>query len=126
MERPVLTEDGSERRGWPRAPIRRTTRIVLRSGAKFEARSFDISSSGLGVLCDQAIPKGELCAVGLTMLFADDSTFDVKVAAHVAYSVFSSDRQAFKIGLSFNQPAPALLQAIERYVGETTQVFRDS
>ena len=72
MERPVLTEDGSERRGWPRAPIRRTTRIVLRSGANFEARSFDISSSGLGVLCDQAIPKGELCAVGLTMLFADE------------------------------------------------------
>jgi PilZ domain len=106
--------------------MHRQVRVVLRNGASFDCRSFDISASGLGISCDEALPKGELCAVGFNILFGDDTTYGVKVAAHVAYSVFSSDRGGFKIGLAFHQPAPALLQAIERYLGETTQVFRES
>lgn len=125
LDRPVLT-DTPERRVAARAVMRRAARVVLRDGKNVECWTFDISASGVGVMSDVALPKGELCALGFSILFANDGTYAVKVAARIAYSVFSSDRGGFKIGLAFHQPSPALLQAIDRYVGETTQVFRES
>lgn len=125
LDRPALT-DPPERRVAARTPIRRAARVVLRDGTRFDVTTFDISSSGVGVVCEQGLAKGALCAVGFDIVFADDSQHAVKAAVVVAYSVFSAERNGFKVGLQFHQPPVPLTEAIARYMGESHEVFRSA
>ena len=114
MQRPTLT-DGSERRASPRKILRTAATVRLPDGRMFDARTIDISQSGLGFVCDLNLPARLACRVEFALV-VDGDPRRIELLGVVTHTVFSARHSRFSVGMKFAAMPPELSAAIARYV----------
>jgi hypothetical protein len=72
----------------------------------------------MGLLAQFNVPAQARCTLSFRVRFKDGTTFDATAAATVAYSVFSSDHDGFKLGVHFDEVPLPLAAALARYMNE--------
>ncbi len=114
MNRHLLT-DGSERRAAPRKVLRTNVEVRPAGSAALQARSVDISLSGMGFICGSNLPARSACQVGFTLMI-DGEPVTVALKGTVAYTVLSAQQGGFMVGLKFD-PLPAeVSKIVTRYM----------
>lgn len=96
----------------------KTALAIFENEPQAIVKTSDISVSGVGISSPvQGLPKST-CWIRLKVPenHHDNKVFDVKTK--VMYSVYSKDKQAFKIGLAFINPQPLLVELIKNYIIE--------
>jgi len=114
MHRPILTE-GPERRGAPRKVLRTAATVRLPDGRTFDARTIDISLSGLGFACDRNLPPRLACLVEFALAIEGEPR-RIEVSGAVTHTVFSAQHGLFTVGMKFATLPAELSAAIARYV----------
>jgi len=107
-----------ERRTELRKPFRARVVAAFTGGMSFELRALDVTHGGMGLLAQFNVPAQSRCTLSFRVRFKDGTTFDAMATATVAYSVFSSDHDGFKLGVHFDDIALPLAAALARYMNE--------
>ncbi len=106
---------GTERRTETRHLFRTHVQLFLPDKRVVEAKSFDLSSSGIGLVSDFNLTPETIVTVSFTLPFSNTPHFLARISAKIAYCVLSYEYGGFKIGLLFLQPGADLKSAVQRY-----------
>jgi c-di-GMP-binding flagellar brake protein YcgR len=104
-----------ERRQFERRPLR-VDALVLSGSPVFTARTFDISSGGMGIIAGVNVTCGAAYDVEFALPLKAKGALPVRCAVKVVNAVFMGSEGGFRIGLVFTQIAPNMAQAIASYV----------
>lgn len=97
---PAATPPSAESRGARRFHVDVEARVTRASGQTLSARTRDVSRTGICVVSDQAVPRGEVLAVSLVLAFAEGTFSDpLRLAARCVWS--TAIGKAFQVGAMF-------------------------
>lgn len=111
-----LGTSAPERRGLVRRAFTGTVLLRCGDGPAIECKGLDISTKGIGLMCPVNLPVKTVVEVSL--LLDKKRKHSLGLRGATAYSVFSRERNAFKVGVQFTDPSA---QAIERIVAYVNQ-----
>lgn len=91
----------SERRAFPRHPLRTQALIVLADGRLIEARTMDIGKGGMGVVLGFNTPVGSRFGIRLTLPIRPKGNALFETQVQVANCVLDGAAGGFRLGLEF-------------------------
>lgn len=110
----VLKQQVVDQRAAPRRPIHCKVKILDPKGQSINGVSFDLSTSGIGVILDFQLANGEICTI-MFAPFTHGSIKSVTVKAAVAYSMLNS--AGFRTGFRFLNISAAMTTVITSIIG---------
>ena len=82
----------------------------------FECKAFDISSSGIGMIAQFNLASGTMFAMRFGLPLRDQQIRLIQVSAVVSYSIFSSEKKGFKVGLRFSSLSVSTQAVLDQYL----------
>lgn len=116
MAGPPGVADYSDRRGEERRLYRAGALWAPVGLAPLQARTLDLSVSGLGLVSPVNPPVGTRCQVRFVVPTRDHGPMTIDAMAKVARSIFSSAEDGFRVGLMFEPLPEEATRAIQRFV----------
>lgn len=104
----------SERRAFPRHPIRTQAYIVLGDGRQLEARTLDIGKGGMGIVTSINPPVGSQFGVRMTLPVHPKGNALFEAQVRVANCVLDGAEGGFRLGLEFLALPPAAKSVLDR------------
>lgn len=114
---------GSERRKFKRTLFRSHAELLVYNCSPVEVRTVDISGGGVGVVGPLNFPPGTRCEIHLHFRKIPFGMENIAVQAEIVHCVLSGKEQGFLMGLQFVDPAPATLNAIDRYIRSIPNIW---
>lgn len=115
MAGPQFT-DLSDRRGDERRLYRGGALWAPIGLAPLQARTLDLSVSGLGLVSPVNPPVGTRCQVRFSVPTREHGPMSIDAFAVVARSIFSSADDGFRVGLMFENLAADAKREVQRFV----------
>lgn len=105
-----------ERREAPRRLFRRPVSLVLPGNQLVDARTLDISASGLAIVLAANPPVGMACGIRLTLPPREAGPVQIEPRVKVEHSRWSAADHGFKVGLRFQALSAEQQRAIREFV----------
>ena len=104
----------SERRAFPRHPIRTQAFVVLGDGRQLEARTLDIGKGGMAIVTGINSPVGSQFGVRLTLPVHPKGNALFEAQVRVANCVLDGVEGGFRLGLEFLTLEPTAKGVLDR------------
>ncbi|HEU4622485.1 MAG TPA: PilZ domain-containing protein [Burkholderiaceae bacterium] len=101
MHTAALWKSSDERRYEPRKPLHTRVQLLLPNTSLIEARAFDISLGGLGMVSPLNLPVRAQGTAAFSLPVKDGAIQTIRLPVRIAYSICSSANVGFKIGLQW-------------------------
>jgi hypothetical protein len=108
-----------KRRDNTRRGFFRRVDIAMDNRAPIEARSFDISAEGVGVIIDVSLANSTSCTLTFHLPLASSDageTLAIELRAVVIYSMLSGKMGGFKTGMKIIDPSEKVSDAIRSFL----------
>lgn len=108
----------------PQGERRRDERRMFRGGALWapvgmapmQARTIDLSASGIALVSPLNPQVGARCRVHFNLPLRDGSSLTVDTSARIARASFSAAEDGFRVGIEFDALDSELQRALKRFV----------
>jgi c-di-GMP-binding flagellar brake protein YcgR len=107
---------GGERRHQERWPLRTTATLLLPGGRTVEVRTFDISTTGVGIIAPVSPKIGTRLSVRVPVPQRPKGMVPFEAPVEVAHVMLSSGEGGFKVGMRYITIDPDALELITRFV----------
>lgn len=91
-------------------------RLILQNSSFFNARTLDLSMTGVSIVTAVVPPQGAACTIKFSVPLATRGSRNIEVAARIIYSILSGPLHGFRTGLEFMDVLPEVGSAIKSFI----------
>ncbi|KQY88268.1 PilZ domain-containing protein [Pelomonas sp. Root1444] len=111
-----MSTEKDDRRSGSRQVLRTKAQLLFQEGLLLEARTLNLSISGMAIVADGPVAPGTTFALRCFLPVAG-SKVELVTQARVVHSIFSNAEGGFAIGIVFVKPSVEVLSLISRALG---------